>query len=204
MKCIKLIPVALCLLAGGSWADDKYVVGELTSSNTSLSNHADDTALKHAGATSLSSSDDGNSNQFRIQVGDKFTPNFAVEAGYIDLGKSNYSAKYKGGKASNEVKAGGVDVAALGIIPVTEQISIFGKAGVVVASVKSHLKVSGPASDASNSSTDTVVEPLLGVGATYQLSKKMDIRTEFDHVSNLGKSEKMDSNMFSLGVVYHF
>jgi len=39
------------------------------------------------------------------------------------------------------------------------------------------------------------------------VSDNVDLRSEFDHVSNLGKSSstgKLTANMISIGAVYHF
>jgi OOP family OmpA-OmpF porin len=207
MKFAKVLPLALLALSTGAWADGLYVVGEVTHSKNHLNTRTQDDALTNAGATALSSSGRGNSNRWRLQLGYSFSPNFAVEAGYIDFGKVKYSASYAGGTATGTVKAGGVDVAALGILPVTDSFSVFGKAGIVAAKVKSSLDASGPASAASGNTSAHVVRPLLGVGASYKLTDAMDLRLEYDHAGDLGKSGKtgkLTSNMLSLGLAYHF
>src|ERR1019366_10613742 len=98
-----------------------------------------DNALSVGGVTGLSSNNTGSGNQWRLQVGYKFNPYFAVEAGYMDLGTANYSATFAGGTANATEKAGGLDFAALGILPVTDTLSVFGKVGFVAAKVKTDL-----------------------------------------------------------------
>lgn len=199
----------LFLVASSSaFADGFYVLGEVTGSSTSLSKSHFDNGLTGAGATSLKSKDDGKSAQWRMQGGYLFSPNFAVEAGYIDLGKSKYKASYDtAGVARGELKAGGIDVAALGILPISNAFSVFGKVGVIGAKVDSRLSADAPASAASGKDSTHEALPLLGLGAKYKLTDNLDLRADFDHVSGIGKSSKtgeMNSNMLSVGVAYNF
>ena len=206
MKFQHLAPLALILVTAAASAEGFYGVGEVTHSNNSLNNSTFDKELTAKGATGLSSNDKGSGNQWRLQGGYRFNQNLAIEAGFIDFGKDKYTATYAGGSAQGKVKASGVDVAAILSLPVTDSLSVFGKAGVVAARVKSSLVAEAPASAASNSSSVNVVRPLLGVGASYKLSENVDLRADFDHVSGLGKvaTGKMNDNMFSVGVGYNF
>jgi OOP family OmpA-OmpF porin len=163
--------------------------------------------LTSAGATGLSSSDSGSGNQWRLQLGYGINRNLAIEAGYIDFGKAKYSASYAGGTATGDLKAGGLDLVALGILPLTDKFSIFGKAGAVALKAKSSLTADASAVTATGKATANEVRPLIGLGASYKIANNVDLRTEFDHVNGIGKSNKtgtMDSNMISMGVAYHF
>lgn len=205
----KLIPFAILLLGShAALADGLYVLGDISHSFDKLDKGTFDSALSGAGAGSpLTSSDRGGSNQWRLQLGYGLSENFAVEAGYIDFGKSKYSASYSGGSASGELKSGGFDLALLGILPVSEEFSLFGKLGVVAANTKSSLTATGSGSAASGKDSAREVLPLVGLGVSYKLSDNLDLRSEYDRVSGLGKSGKtgtMDSNMLSIGLAYHF
>jgi OOP family OmpA-OmpF porin len=202
MNAAKLIPLVLLTLSTGALADnDLYVVGEVTHSRDTLKTSTFDSQL----TPPVTSNGKSNGNQWRLQLGYKVNPNFAVEAGYIDFGKAKYSATYgvSGGTAQGTVKAGGFDIAALGILPVADNFSVFGKAGIVAARVKSSLTDA----TASGEVSSNVISPLIGLGASYKVSDNMDVRAEYDHVSNLGKTSttgKMSANMLSVGVAYHF
>lgn len=207
MKKSACLAVMLLAASSGSFANGVYVSGQVSRSDTSLDRSYFHNQLTGAGGTGVTGSDDGQGTQWRLQGGYRFNPNFAVEAGYIDLGKSSYQASYTGGSASGELKAGGVDVAALAILPLGESFSVFGKAGAIAASIDATLTASAPAAAASGKSSTHEVLPLLGVGASYKLSQNFDLRADFDRVSGIGKSSKtgeMDSNMFSLGATYTF
>ena len=207
---MKLIPLlSLLALSTAAGASDFYLLGEFTHSKNTLGGNVFDSALSNAGATGLSSSVKGGSNQVRLQLGYKVNPNFALEGGYIDFGKAKYSSSYSVAgtpdTATGTVKAGGLDIAALGILPLGDSFSLFGKAGLVAARVKSTL-ASG-SGVAGGSASSNVLRPLLGVGVSYKLNENMDLRGEYDHVSGLGKSSttgKMNDNMLSFGLGYHF
>lgn len=207
MKLKKMIPLTLLVLSQGVMAGDLYVVGDVTHSKDSLKKGTFDSALTSAGATGLSSSDSGSGNQWRLQLGYGINRNLAIEAGYIDFGKAKYSASYAGGTATGDLKAGGLDLVALGILPLTDKFSIFGKAGAVALKAKSSLTADASAVTATGKATANEVRPLIGLGASYKIANNVDLRTEFDHVNGIGKSNKtgtMDSNMISMGVAYHF
>jgi OOP family OmpA-OmpF porin len=207
MKFHHLAPLALLALTTPALADGFYGVGEVTYSSASLDNSYFNNALITSGATGLSSSDSGGSFQWRLQGGYRFSPNLALEAGYIDFGKVDYQANYSGGSAQGSLKAGGVDLAALALLPLNDSFTIFGKLGVVDATVKSNLQAGAPADSASGNTSVNSVRPLLGLGATYKLTDNVDLRADYDYVNGLGSSSKtgkMTVNMFSLGAVYNF
>ena len=207
MKFRIFISTGLVALSPAAFAAGFYGVGQVTHSRTALDKDYFNGELAAGGATGLSSSDNGSGNQWRLQGGYRFNQYLALEAGYIDFGQADYKASYAGGSARGDLKAGGVDVAALASFPLNDSFSVFDKAGVVFAHVKSSLSAGAPASLASNDRTSNVVRPLLGIGANYKLTQNVDLRADFDHVSGLGESRKtgkMDANMISAGFVYNF
>lgn len=194
MKVKYYLPLALLALSTNVFAGDFYVSGEVTHSVTPLDKNHFDTLT---GATSSSSDDQ--SNQFRLQAGYQFNPNFAIEAGYIDLGKAKYKAT-AGSSTKGELKAGGIDLVGLAILPVTDDLSLFAKGGFVAASVDAK------ATGFKKTSTNEIV-PLVGVGAIYKIDKNIDLRADYDYAANIGSSNKtgeIDSHMLSMGVTYHF
>lgn len=207
MKFVKWAPFVLAVLAGSASAEGLYITGEVSHAKDSLNRNYFDNSLTAAGAAGLSSSSTGSSNQWRLQGGYRFNPNFAAEVGYIDFGSTRYSATYGGGTALGSLEAGGVDAAELVLLPLDNNFTVFGKAGIVVARVKATYPAETVANLAVTDTATTVVRPLLGVGALYKLTQNLDLRAEFDHVSKLGASTKtgtMNANMFSLGVAYNF
>jgi len=200
------LPLLLVAVSSSVLADGPYILGEVTHSNLSLEKGTFNNDLTAAGATGLTSREDGSGNQWRLQAGYKFNPYFAIEAGYIDLGQADYKASFAGGTAKGSEKAGGIDLAVLGMIPVMDKLSVFGKAGLVLAKVETRLNSGAPAAtNIKDSSTE--VRPLLGAGAAYNVWKNVDLRFDYDHVFDIGKSGKsgkMSDDMLSAGISYNF
>lgn len=129
MKCRHLVFPVLFALTTTVFAEGFYGVGEVTHSGTSLDRSHFDTLLANNGAAARSRSGNGNGTQWRFQGGYSFNPYFALEVGYIDFGKTKYTASYAGGSATGSLKAGGVDVAAFFTLPLNDSFSVFAKAG---------------------------------------------------------------------------
>ncbi|CAN5879768.1 hypothetical protein BH11PSE8_BH11PSE8_27810 [soil metagenome] len=207
MSFSKCAALALCLATGAASAEGLYVVGEVTRSSDSLNRDHFDRSITSAGAAGLSSSAREGSNQWRLQGGYRFGENWAVEAGYMDLGKAKYSAAYTGGTANGSLEAAGFDAAGLYLLPLASGFTLFGKAGIVIAKVKSNLAGVPGEGAGSIDASSTSVKPLLGLGFTYALTEHIDLRSEFDHVGRIGSSNRtgtMNASMFSVGAVYHF
>lgn len=90
---------------------------------------------------------------------------FAVEAGYADLGKVTARAQADGsgslppGTYDEQLELSGIDVTAIGRLPLSERWAIFGRAGIL----RSFTKVTGDISK----DEETVNNPLFGAGLQY-------------------------------------
>ncbi len=192
----------------GDWTDNWYVLGSVSHSSTALSKSGLNAKLAGAGAAGVTSADSGTANlQWRLQLGYKLTDWLAVEGGYIDLGKAKYTASYAGGGAVGKWQAGGPDIAALGIYPVTDSLSFFGKLGVIDAKAKTKFAATGAAAPISGKTSQTHVEPIYGLGAMYKLTDNAGVRLEYERVNNVGdslKTGKADVDIVSLGLSYQF
>jgi OOP family OmpA-OmpF porin len=205
MKFHKLATSALIASAATiASAQGAYVLGEVGRSKASVDGSTFDNQLTASGASGLSSSSGGNANQWRLQGGYRFSPNFSVEGGYMDFGKAGYQAGYAGATASGTIKASGLDAVALYSLPVNSRVSVFGKAGIVAARVTSSLSAAAPGS--SSDAADTVIRPIIGFGSEVALTEKVSLRLDYDHVSRLGTSStgQMNVDMLSLGLGYKF
>ncbi|GAB3250658.1 porin family protein [Chitinimonas naiadis] len=116
------------------------------------------------------------SNGIGAGVGYKFNQNFAVEGGYTGL-KDHHNGSAD--EAAN--------VRAVGILPVTDKVDVFGKAG--FARTGTTL-----GSDAKDGFT-------YGVGASYKLDKNWALRADYDRLKDNGEQR---INAYSAGVQYSF
>jgi opacity protein-like surface antigen len=91
----------------------------------------------------------------------------------------------------------------LGILPIGERFSVFGRAGFSLLDVDgtAQITVDGVSERASQSSQTS--DPVFGVGAEYSLTKHFTIRLAWDRYLDVGTNDVMgdtDADLFSLGV----
>lgn len=207
MKKLAFVALLVSTTITPAFAGDIYVVGAIGYSNIDTDKGELDRDLAAAGATGISSSLDKNDVGYKFQVGYQFNKYFAVEGGYVDLGKTSYSARFTGGTANADVKVSGPNIAVLGILPLNDSFSVFGKLGGINARVKANVSATGPGGSASASTSSTDFQPNFGIGAIYHVNKQFGIRVELERFSDLGDSSttgKSDVDLASVGVVFKF
>lgn len=206
MKKLALI-VLLATATAPTFAGNVYVVGSVGLSTFDIDKNELDNVLTTVGVTGLSSSLDKRDTGYKVQVGYQFNQNFALEGGYVDLGKASYSANYTGGSATANVEASGLNVSALGIMPINESFSVFGKLGVIRAKVEENGIATDTGGSASGSASSTDWKPNFGIGGTYNINTQLGIRAEYERFNQLGDSDttgEADVDLLSAGVVYKF
>ncbi len=169
-----------------------------------------DSALTAQGFTSSSTVDNRHTGM-KGYLGYLFAPHFAFEVGYVNLGKlsvnTNISAApsgYDTGLLQGEFKASaGVYADAIGIVPLGKGFSIFGRLGLY--DIRAKLTVIGPSGTFEDSATKANLH--WGVGASYEITRSLSARVEFERFHNVGDADKTsrgDIDLVSGGVVYRF
>lgn len=136
-----------------------------------------------AGDSEVDDKDIDDNMGIKLFVGYNLSEKFAVEGGFIDLGK--FDAR-DSTVASVDVE--GVQVVAVADVPITEKFSLLGKAGVYLCDADKTLV------GISESERGTL--PLFGIGIEY--GKTLAIRSEWDHIHADGEP----INLFSVSVVF--
>ncbi len=122
----------------------------------------------------------------KIYGGYKLNSYFAIEGGYYDFGEIS--------DRGSQLELDGLSIAAVGIIPVSPHVSLFGKAGVhdwdadTVGPISAQLR--------SNSDTDA----FYGVGIEYTFDNRWAVRGEAERY----EVEDLDVDVFSIGLSYNF
>jgi OOP family OmpA-OmpF porin len=154
-----------------------------------------------------SSSLDHHGTSYNLFAGYEFTPHFAVEGGYVHLGKFNFSSAVAAPAAatvSGRYEANGVDAAAVGILPFADKWSVFGKAGLLYA--KTSLEAGSSGAAAVSSAHHWSTGPLLGAGVGYDLTRNVALRAEWDRYFRVGDAStgRGDIDQYTVGVAYRF
>ncbi len=241
---MKRIAASLIVLAATSsayafeFSGDMYVVGSLgrvginqtdiqvDNNNILLGAAPTVAAVPGLSATlqDLHSTQTTSRNAFKLQLGYEFSPNFAVEGGYISLGKTEYSATYNSritvtglgipvgalrpGTQTQSNKISGWNAAGVGIYPINNSFSLFAKLGMIYAKVKSSSAGNGDFTT-TNESDDSKAKAYYGVGATYYPlhDRNLGIRAEYERFSKIGDSGttgSSDINLMTVGVSSKF
>ena len=179
---------------GTAWAQAPQDVGLYLGGSLGYSTiDLDVGALRAAGMTTLSSDD--NDTGWKLFAGYQFHRNWAVEGSYYDLGNFNASGTVTGTAtpANVSVNVKGWGLAAVGILPLQQNFSLFGKLG-GFWSDSSASATAGPFAAATGDSNS---EWLAGIGMTYNFSRNWGVRAEAEFIGS-------DTQFYSIGVQFKF
>jgi len=212
MKYKLALTLALAVGASTAFASDFYVVGSVGRSYEKIDGSIGDTDLALFGMTNIRSSVDEVDTGYKLQLGWRFHKNFAVEGGWVDLGKTNYAANFTTpfatpASALAEWKASGFNIGVVGSLPLSDSFSIFGRLGWIDAKVEASFAATGFPTAVTKV---TKLKTNYGVGAAYEVNQHFGVRIEWERFNNLGNDQTVtgtgihDFDLLSIGVVAKF
>lgn len=139
-----------------------------------------------------------NTTGYQLVGGVEYTKNFGLEVGYADLREVSISGN--GARLSSKPQV--FYVAGTATLPIDEQFSVFGKAGIATA----HNKISASMSGFSDSGTDNETTGVIGVGAAFHLNKNVSFVAEYEYFGKVAKDgdASLKADLLSFGVRYKF
>lgn len=204
----------LCLvgLAGpassSALADDSgwYVGANVGQSEAKIDDARITSGLLAGGFTTTSIAEDESDLGYKLFGGYQFTRFVALEAGYFDLGKFNFTATTVPlGTLSGSIKVKGVNFDAVGLLPISDRFSAFGRVGVIYAEANDSFSGTGSVNVPNSSPSERATNYKLGLGLQYDFTASLGMRAEAeryridDAVGNKG-----DIDLYSAGLVYRF
>lgn len=187
--------------------DDGWYAGfGLGSSRATIDNSKISSTLLGAGFTTNSVNDDENSLGWKLQGGYQFNPYIAVEGGYFNLGRFGFNAQtLPPGALDGQFKLQGINLDLVGLIPITDRFSAFGRFGVDYSKTKDHFTGTGLVTVPTPDRKQTGTNYKFGAGAEYALTHSLGLRAEAERYRvNDGVGNKSDIDLFSAGVIYRF
>lgn len=133
---------------------------------------------------------DRKDSSWKVFGGMRINKNFAAEAFYGNWGEVSVSSGAL--SATGEISSWGL--AGLGILPLGDRFSLFGKLG--YAQTDQEVTVSGPGITIADS--DDGGEVIWGVGATYNFTRNFGLRAEWERLN------KSEVDIMSIGIQYRF
>lgn len=144
-------------------------------------------------AGTVSSCDEKDS-MFKFFLGYRVNRNFAIEGSYIDYGDASATGQSFGVPFSVSADATAFGVAALGIIPLGDRFSLFGKFGLLFTD--GGASASGAGGSFSDSASETGLH--LGVGAMFDITQNFGIRAEWE------RNDELEVDTMSIGLQVRF
>jgi OOP family OmpA-OmpF porin len=201
--------LTLALMASPfAWADDAgwYAGANLGQSSATIDDAGIARGLLNSGLTAGPINNVNHDLGFKIFGGYQFNKNFALEGGYFDLGQFGFSTStIPPGSLSGTIKLRGINLDAVGTLPVTDRLSVMGRIGVAQTQASDSFVGTGVVNvrNANPSSRETNLK--IGLGLQYALTQAWSVRAEIeryridDAVGNKG-----DVDLVSVGLVYRF
>lgn len=143
--------------------------------------------------------------------GYQMNDHLAFEFGYVDLGTISYRAtgtvtdgvEQAAAEAILESEADGPVLSVLGILPIGERFSVFGRAGLSLMNAKGSAQLTvGDVSDRASQSSQKS-DLMFGAGMEYELTRHFTIRLGWDRYLDVATENVVgdtDADVYSLGV----
>ncbi len=189
-------------------ADDSgwYVGANVGQSRAKIDDARITSGLLGNGFTTTAIADDDRDTGYKIFGGYQFNKNFALEGGYFDLGEFGFTATtLPAGTLSGNIKLKGLNLDVVGILPITEKFSAFGRVGVNYAEAKDSFTGTGLVNVLNPNPSKRDTNYKFGAGLQYAFTDSLAMRAEAeryridDAVGNKG-----DIDLVSVGLVYRF
>jgi len=158
------------------------------------------------GFAATSINDDERDTGYKIFGGYQFNKNFAVEAGYFDLGRFGFTATtVPAGTLSGNLKVRGLNLDAVGILPVTERFSVLARIGMQYAKTRDSFAGTGAVLVANPRPSERDTNYKYGLGLQYDFTPSLGMRVEAERYRiNDGIGSRDNIDLFSVGLVYRF
>ena len=162
--------------------------------------------LINRGFSSSTIVDDDRSTGFKVFGGYQLNKNFAVEGGYFDLGKFGYTATtVPAGTLNGNIKLRGLNLDLVGILPLTEKFSAFGRAGLNYAQARDNFSGTGAVQVRNPNPSKNDTNYKLGLGLQYALTESLAVRAEAERYRvNDAVGNRGHIDLVSVGLVYRF
>jgi len=191
-KTLALVAVAVSALsAPPSFAQNLYVGGAIGVANTDVD-------------CSGTISCDKNPTGVKAYGGYKFNNMFAVELGYLSLGKAKASLNGADfglpGTVGTSLKTDGVTLGVAAFLPIANQFFGVVRAGAFAAKTKGEVSNSGITQSQSESHT----QAYLGLGASYAVNKQLSVDGGVDLTKIKFGGQSASVSFWSIGASYAF
>jgi OOP family OmpA-OmpF porin len=211
MKTILAATIAAAALAGSAHAQESgpYFGLGIGQSRIGIDASRIDANALGAGFATSATVTDGRDGAWKIFGGYQYNRHLAVEVAYSDFGRFSTQTVTTGpaGTVGSDTRANAWSMDAIGLLPLSDRIALFGKVGLHRWEVDGRAAaiVGGAASTVGARATGT--DWKYGFGARFDVSKSTALRVEWERFRNVGDAAttgRGDIDVLTLGVHYRF
>ena len=162
--------------------------------------------LLGAGFTATSIAKDERDTGYKAFAGYQVNRNFAIEGGFFDLGKFGFTATtVPPGTLSGNIRLRGLNLDAVGMLPIADRFSVIGRAGLAYAEARDSFSGTGLVVVTNPNPTKRETNYKVGLGLQYDFNAALGMRLEAERYRvNDAVGNRGDIDLFSLGLVYRF
>ena len=162
--------------------------------------------LLGSGLSTSAFSRDESGQGFKVFGGYQFNRNFAVEAGYFNLGKFGFtSTTVPAGTLSGSIKLQGLNLDLVGTLPLTQRLSAIARVGGQYAQARDTFRGGGAVTVLNPNPSERSFNAKVGAGLQYEFSPSFLMRAEAERYRiNDAVGNRGDVNMYSLSLVFPF
>lgn len=151
----------------------------------------------------------------RLALGYQFNQNFAVEAGYLQLGQRKVNVTQHmaplHSNGSLNLQQNAIDLVGKAMLPVASKLNVYGKLGVayLTTAIKGELssdEISHVSLDFNNNVgvNKHIWAPEAAVGVSYDISPNVSVDTSWTHIQPLGHNNPGNIDFVAVGLGYNF
>ena len=183
MNKVSLAVSIFILSCGAAHADNTgwYAGINFGASRTGMSGKDLNGALANLGVPGASTTLHTTDKSIGLEIGNRMTNNFGFEAAILSLGQFKYEATTPNGPVNGKYKARAASIAAVGFIPFTPNLSLYGKGGV-------HYNTADLSVSTKTGNTESRAGWLAGVGLRYDFDGSLYARVGWDHYAKVGQN----------------
>ena len=187
--------------------DEGWYMGfNIGKSRVDIDNQRISSSLLSQGFVTTDITNDDKDNGWKVFGGYQLNKYFALEGGYFDLGEYSFQANtLPVGTYSGNIRIKGINLDAVGILPITHKISAFGRLGLNAAKAEDVFSGTGGVHvlDPEHNKRDTNYK--MGIGLAYAFTPSLALRAEAERYRiDDAMNNRGDVDLVSLGLVYRF
>ena len=162
--------------------------------------------LLDQGLSTSTLTEDGRDTGYKAYVGIPIHPNWAVEAGYFDLGRFGFDTTTSPvGGLTGSARIRGLNLDLVGFLPITERWSLMGRVGAAYAQTQDRFSGTGAVTVTDPSPSRRETNYKYGFGTQYAFTPALSLRLEAERYRvNDAVGQRGDVDLYTLGLVYRF